>query len=62
MIPPEILQRKSLFALLYKLDMDLAESFRVKRCPTAGVHYIAPAMSASLVVGPRIWTRLMGFV
>jgi hypothetical protein len=62
MIPPEILQRKSLFALLYKLDMDLSESLRVKRCPTAGVHFIAPIMSASLGVGPRIWTRPMRFV
>ena len=62
MIPPEILQRKSLFALLYKLDMDLAESLRVRRCPTAGAHCIAPAIGVSLGVGPRIWTRSMWFV
>jgi hypothetical protein len=62
MIPPEILQRKSLFALLYKLDVDLADSLRAKRCPTAGAHYIALIISASLGVGPRIWTRPIRFV
>ena len=62
MIPPEILQRKSLFDLLYKLDVDLAESVRAKRCPAAGAHCIAPVMSASLGVGPRIFARHMGFV
>jgi DNA replication protein DnaC len=30
MIPPEILQRKSLFDLLHKIDFDLAESTRAK--------------------------------
>ena len=36
MIPAEILQRKSLFALLYKIDFDLAETTRAKPCPFAG--------------------------
>jgi hypothetical protein len=35
MIPAEILQRQSLFALLYQIDSDLAEATRAKPCPFA---------------------------
>jgi len=40
MVPLKVLNRKSLFSLLYKIDQDLAERTRAKRCPFAGVHYI----------------------
>jgi hypothetical protein len=62
MLPPEILQRKSLFAFLHKIEVDLADSHRAKRCPAAGAHCIALFISASLGVGPRISTRRIRFV
>lgn len=61
MIPPEVLNRKSLFSLLYKIDQDLAELTRVRRCPFAGVRCIAPITDESLGVGPRIFKRLLRF-
>gem|GEM_PF-2049199 len=61
MIPPEVLNRKSLFSLLYKIDQDLAEGTRVRRCPFAGVRCIAPITGESLEVGPRIFKRLLRF-
>ena len=36
MIPPEVLNSKSLFSLLYKLDQDFAEGTKAKRCPFCG--------------------------
>ena len=36
MILPEVLQRKSLFALLHKIDQDLAERTKANRCPFCG--------------------------
>lgn len=36
MIPPEVLHRQSLFSLLYKIDQDLAERARARRCPFCG--------------------------
>ena len=48
MISPEILQRKSLFHLLHKFDIDLAENVRSKHCPTVGVLCITPHISVSL--------------
>ena len=61
MIPPEILNRKSLFSLLYKIDQDLAEQTRVRGCPSAGGHCIAPITGESLGVGPLILRRLLKF-
>jgi len=57
MIPPELLLRKSLFSLLYKIDQDLAERTRGRRCPFAGVRCTVLTTGASLVVCPRILTR-----
>ena len=57
MIPPEVLNRKSLFSLLYKIDQDLAEQTRARGCPSAGVRCIAPITCESLGVGPLIWKR-----
>jgi hypothetical protein len=59
MILPEVIQRKSLFSLLYKIDQDLCEQSRVHGCPIAGVRCIAPTTSESLEVGPLICARLM---
>lgn len=59
MIQLEILQRKSLFSLLYKLDQDLAEQTKARRCPFAGVLYIAPTTCESLAVGPLTYVRLL---
>lgn len=61
MIPPEILNRKSLFSLLYQIDQELAERTQVQGCPIAGVRYIAPITSESLEVGPRILKRPLRF-
>ena len=58
MIPPEILQRKSLFALLHQIDFDLAESVHAKPCPFAGGPCITRATSVSLAAAPLICLRL----
>jgi hypothetical protein len=62
MIPPDILNDKSLFSLLYKIDQDLAERTRVQGCPSAGVHCTAPTTCVSLEVGPGIWKRHLRLV
>lgn len=61
MIPPEILNHKSLFSLLYRIDLDLAEQTRAHGCPSVGVRCIAPTTCASLEVGPWIWKRYLRF-
>ena len=48
MIPPDVLNRKSLFSLLYKIDQDLAERTRENGCPFAGGRCIAPITGESL--------------
>lgn len=62
MIPPEVLNRKALFSLLYKIDQDLAERTRVQGCPFAGVRCIALIISESLGVDLLILPRLLKFV
>ena len=61
MIPLEVLNRKSLFSLLYKIDLDLAEQARAGHCPIAGVLCIALTTLESHAVGPRILKRLSKF-
>ena len=61
MILPEVLKRKSLFALLCKIDQDLAERTKANRCPFAGVHCITPITSESLGVGPQNLKKLLRF-
>jgi hypothetical protein len=61
MIPPEILQRKSLFSLLHQIDFDLSETTRAKQCPFAGALCITPTMSVSLGEVPLIFPRLTRF-
>jgi len=58
MISPEILQRKSLFILLHQIDIDLAESVRSNRCPTAGGLCITLHICVSLGDAPLILMRL----
>ncbi len=62
MIPPEVLNCKSLFSLLYKIDQDLFERTKAKGCPSAGVRCTAPITYESLEVGPLILKRLLRFV
>jgi hypothetical protein len=45
MLLPDVLQRKSLFSLLYKIDLDLAQQAKTQGCPTVGgplhdAHYL----------------------
>ena len=48
MIPLEILKRKSLFSLLHKIDLKLAEQTRVRRCPFAEGRCTMQTMHESL--------------
>ena len=61
MIPPEVLNSKSLFTLLYKIDLDLTEQTRVRGCPSVGVLCIARITGESLGVGPLILKRFLKF-
>jgi len=49
MINHQVIQRKSLFSLLHLLDVDLAESTRLKGFPTVGDGYTGPHMPANPV-------------
>ena len=59
MIPTEFLQRKSLFSLLFNIDLELAEQTRAKRCPFAGVHCTAPIISENLGADLLILLRVL---
>lgn len=54
MIDHSLLRKKSLFALLHKIDVDLAENTRVKGCPSAGGRCIKRLTGVNLGVAPRI--------
>ena len=62
MIPLEILNSKSLFSLLHKIDLQLAEQSRVRHCPFAGGRCITPTMRESLGAVLLIWMRHLRFV
>lgn len=62
MIPLEILNSKSLFSLLHKIDLQLAEQTRVRRCPFAGGRCITPTMRGSLEAALLILMRHLRFV
>jgi hypothetical protein len=62
MILPELLQRKSLFSFLYKIDLDLAEQTQAKGCPFVGGRCIAHIISESLEVVLLILMRHLRFV
>ena len=62
MIPLEILNSKSLFSLLHKIDLKLAEQTRVRRCPFAGGRCIMRTMRESLGAVLLIWMRHLRFV
>jgi len=57
MISPEVLNHKSLFSLLLRIDQDLAERTRAQRCPSVGGRCIAPTTCENLEVVPRNWKR-----
>jgi hypothetical protein len=59
MIPPDLLHRKSLFALLHTLDVDLAEATRSKGCPTVRARSTVACTCGSLGVVPPICRRRM---
>jgi hypothetical protein len=59
MILPEVIQRKSLFSLLYEIDQDLCEQTRACGCPIAGGRCTVPTTRESLGVGPLIFARLL---
>jgi hypothetical protein len=61
MLLPEDLQRKTLFSLLYNIDLELTEQTRARRCPSAGGLYIVPTTCESLAVAPLTLMRLLRF-
>ena len=61
MIPPDILNRKSLYSLLYKIDFEIAEQTRVRRCPIAGGRCTMPTILESLGAALLIFMRHMRF-
>lgn len=61
MIPPEILNRNSLFSLLHKIDFEMAEQVRSQRCPTAEGRCTTPIIRESLGAVLLIWMRYLKF-
>ena len=57
MIPPQILKFKSLYSLLYKIDLDLARQAKARGCPTAGARCTMRTMQESLVAVLLICAR-----
>ena len=57
MIPPEILNRKSLFSLLHKIDFEIAEQARARGCPIVGGRCIMPTTRESQGAVLLIWMR-----
>lgn len=57
MIDHTILRKKSLFSLLHKIDVDLAEQTRNKGCPSVGGRCITRLTGANLGVVPRIFLK-----
>ena len=62
MIPPDILNSKSLFSLLYQIDLELAEQTRAQRCPFAGGRCIMRTIRESLGAALLILMRYLRFV
>ena len=62
MIPLEILNSKSLFSLLHKIDLELAEQTRARRCPFAGGRCIFPTIGESRGAALLILMRYLRFV
>ena len=62
MIPPDILNSKSLFSLLHKIDLELAEQTRARRCPFAGGRCIMRTIGESLGAALLILMRHLRFV
>jgi hypothetical protein len=62
MIPPDILNSKSLISLLHKIDLELAERTKARRCPFAGGRCIMPTIRESLGAALLILMRYLRFV
>jgi len=62
MIPLNILTQQSLFALLHKIDLSLAEQTKDNRCPIAGDGFIMPTTSVSPVAVLLILKWFLNFV
>ncbi len=62
MISLDALTRQSLFTLLYKIDLDLAEQTRADGCPFARGRCIMQTTSESLEAAPLIFKRLLNYV
>jgi len=61
MVPLDLLHRKSLFALLHTLDVDLAEATRTQGCPTVQARSTAARMCGSLGAALQISRRRSPF-
>jgi hypothetical protein len=61
MVSLDVLHRKSLFALLHTLDVDLAEATRTQGCPTVRVRSTEARMCGSLGAALRISRRRSPF-
>jgi len=59
MIPPEVVENNSLFALLYEIDLNLAGQTRAQGCPIAGARCTGPTTPESLGAGPLNCQRLL---
>jgi hypothetical protein len=57
MVPLDLLHRKSLFAFLHTLDIDLAEGTRAQGCPTVGGRCIGAPTCGSHGAAPPISPR-----
>jgi hypothetical protein len=57
MVPLDVLHRKSLFALLHTLDLDLAEATRTQGCPPVQVRSTGARTCGSLGAALRISPR-----
>jgi hypothetical protein len=62
MIAPDILNSKSLFSLLHKIDLELAEQTKARRCPFAGGRCTMPTIRESLGAALLILMRYLRFV
>lgn len=61
MIDHTLLRRKSLFSLLHKIDVDLAEGTRIKGCPSVGGRCIVRLTGANLGVAPQSFLKRLAF-
>ncbi len=61
MIPPEILNRKSLFSILHNIDFEMTEQVRIQGCPIVGGRCIPPTIRESQKAVLLIFLRHLRF-